>query len=52
MLDINFVELSIHDGKNEVEPQIRAMEDLITQKVDAIILSTNDSQALNAMVKS
>lgn len=45
------IELSIHDGKNEVEPQIRAMEDLITQKVDAIILSTNDSQALNAMVK-
>lgn len=45
------IELSIHDGENEVEPQIRAMENLITQQVDAIILSANDSQALNAMVK-
>lgn len=45
------IELSIHDGKNEVEAQIRAMEDLITQQVDAIILSANDSQALNSMVK-
>lgn len=45
------IELSIHDGENEVEPQIRAMEDLITQKVDAIILSANDSQALNFMVE-
>lgn len=24
------IELTIHDGKNEVEPQIKAMEDLIT----------------------
>ncbi len=45
------IELSIHDGANEVEPQIRAMEDLITQKVDAIILSANDSEALNFMVE-
>lgn len=45
------IELSIHDGKNEVEAQIRAMEDLITQQVDAIILSSNDSQALNSMIK-
>lgn len=45
------IELSIHDGKNEVEAQIRAMEDLITQQVDAIILSANDSQALNSMIK-
>ena len=45
------IDLSIHDGENEVEPQIRAMEDLITQQVDAIVLSTNDSEALNPMVK-
>lgn len=45
------IDLSIHDGENEVEPQIRAMEDLITQQVDAIVLSANDSEALNPMVK-
>ncbi|GEK90768.1 sugar ABC transporter substrate-binding protein [Alkalibacterium kapii] len=45
------IELSVHDGENEVEPQIRAMEDLITQQVDAIILSANDSEALNPMVQ-
>lgn len=45
------IDLSIHDGKNEVEPQIKAMEDLITQQVDAIILSANNSQALNSKVK-
>lgn len=45
------IDLSIHDGENEVEPQIQAMEDLITQQVDAIILSSNDSEALNPMVK-
>lgn len=44
------IDLSIHDGENEVEPQIRAMEDLITQQVDAIILSANDSEALNPMI--
>nr|WP_300004867.1 sugar ABC transporter substrate-binding protein [Tissierella sp.] len=45
------IELSVIDGKNEVEPQIKAMEDLITQKVDAIILSANDSTALNPMIQ-
>lgn len=45
------IDLSIHDGENEVEPQIRAMEDLITQQVDAIILSANDSEALNPMIQ-
>lgn len=45
------IELSVIDGKNEVEPQIRAMEDLITQKVDAIILSANNSEALNPMIQ-
>ena len=45
------IELSIIDGKNEVEPQIRAMEDLITQKVDAIILSSNNSTALDPMIQ-
>ena len=45
------IELTVHDGKNQVEPQIKAMEDLITQKVDAIILSANNSQALNPMIE-
>lgn len=45
------IDLSIHDGGNEVEPQIKAMEDLITQDVDAIILSANSSEALNPMIQ-
>ncbi|OLS03795.1 sugar ABC transporter substrate-binding protein [Tissierella creatinophila] len=45
------IELTIHDGKSDVEPQIKAMEDLITQKVDAIILSANSSEALNPMIQ-
>ena len=45
------IDLSIHDGATEVEPQIKAMEDLITQNVDAIILSANDSEALNPMIQ-
>ncbi len=45
------IELTVHDGKNQVEPQIKAMEDLITQKVDAIILSANNSEALNPMIQ-
>lgn len=44
------IELSIHDGKYEAQPQIDAMETLITQKVDAIILSANDVEALQPMV--
>lgn len=44
------MELSIHDGKYEAQPQIDAMETLITQKVDAIILSANDVEALQPMV--
>lgn len=44
------IELSIHDGKYQVEPQIQAMETLITQKVDAIILSANDPAGLQSMV--
>ena len=44
------IDLSIHDGKYEVEPQIQAMETLITQKVDAIIISVNDPVALQPMV--
>lgn len=44
------IELSIHDGKYQVEPQIQAMETLITQKVDAIILSANDPAGLQPMV--
>lgn len=44
------IELSVHDGKYEAQPQIDAMETLITQKVDVIILSANDTQALQPMV--
>lgn len=44
------INLSIHDGKNQTEPQIKAMETLITQKVDAIILSANDSEALTSLI--
>lgn len=44
------IDLSIHDGKYQVEPQIQAMETLITQKVDAIIISVNDPVALQPMV--
>ena len=44
------IELSVHDGKYEAQPQIDAMETLITQKVDAIILSANDVEALQPMV--
>ena len=45
------IDLSIHDGKNQLEPQIKAMETLITQKVDAIILSANDSEALTSLIE-
>lgn len=44
------IELSVHDGKYEAQPQIDAMETLITQKVDAIILSANDVEALQPSV--
>ena len=44
------IELSVHDGKYEAQPQIDAMETLITQQVDVIILSANDTQALQPMV--
>lgn len=44
------IELSVHDGKYEAQPQIDAMETLITQKVDAIILSANDTEALQPLV--
>ncbi|QZY54936.1 sugar ABC transporter substrate-binding protein [Crassaminicella profunda] len=44
------LELSIHDGKYQAQPQIDAMETLITQKVDAIVLSANDPAALQPMI--
>ena len=44
------IELSVHDGKYEAQPQIDAMETLITQQVDVIILSANDTEALQPMV--
>ncbi|MBF8984734.1 sugar ABC transporter substrate-binding protein [Lutibacter sp. B2] len=45
------IELSIHDGKYQAQPQIDAMETLIIQKVDAIILSANDPAALQPMIE-
>lgn len=44
------IELSVHDGKYEAQPQIDAMETLITQKVDVIVLSANDPEALQPLV--
>ncbi|MGO3751548.1 MAG: sugar ABC transporter substrate-binding protein [Peptoniphilaceae bacterium] len=44
------INLSVHDGKYQAQPQIDAMETLITQKVDAIILSANDPAALQPLV--
>ncbi|MBN9646936.1 sugar ABC transporter substrate-binding protein [Terrisporobacter sp.] len=44
------IELSVHDGKYEAQPQIDAMETLITQKVDVIVLSANDTEALQPMI--
>ena len=44
------IELSVHDGKYEAQPQIDAMETLITQQVDVIVLSANDTEALQPMV--
>ncbi len=46
------IELTIHDGANELAPQIKAMEDLITQKVDAIIISANNSDGLTPMIQN
>ena len=45
------IELTIHDGQNQAEPQIKAIENLITKKVDAIIVSANDSAALNPIIE-
>ncbi|MDO4793951.1 MAG: sugar ABC transporter substrate-binding protein [Filifactor alocis] len=44
------VELSVHDGKYQAQPQIDAIDTLITQGVDAIILSANDPAALQPSV--
>lgn len=44
------IDLTIHDGKMKAEPQIDAIETLITQGVDAIILSANDPSALQPSV--
>lgn len=43
-------ELTIHDGKYEAQPQIDAIETLIVQEVDVIILSANDPNALQPSV--
>ncbi|MGO1469361.1 MULTISPECIES: sugar ABC transporter substrate-binding protein [Bacillota] len=43
-------ELTIHDGKYEAQPQIDAIETLIVQDVDVIILSANDPTALQPSV--
>lgn len=44
------IELSVHDGKYEAQPQIDAIETLIVQDVDVIILSANDPEALQPSV--
>lgn len=44
------IELTVHDGQYQAQPQIDVMETLIVQKVDAIILSANDPAALQASV--
>lgn len=44
------IDLTIHDGKYEAQPQIDAMETLIVQGVDVIILSANDPAALQPSV--
>ena len=44
------VDLSVHDGKSQVQPQIDIMDTLITQKVNVIILSANDAQALKPSI--
>lgn len=43
-------DLTIHDGKYEAQPQIDAMETLIVQGVDVIIISANDPNALQPSV--
>lgn len=44
------IELTVHDGKYQAQPQIDAIETLIAQEVDAIILSANDPAALQSSV--
>lgn len=44
------IDLSVHDGKYQAQPQIDAIDTLITQGVDAIILSANDPAALQPSV--
>ncbi len=44
------IELSVHDGKYQAQPQIDAIDTLIAQEVDAIILSANDPAALQPSV--
>ena len=44
------VELIVHDGKYQAQPQIDAIDTLIEQGVDAIILSANDPAALQPSV--
>ncbi len=44
------VNLSVHDGKSDVQPQIDIMDTLITQQIDVIILSANDAQGLKSSI--
>lgn len=44
------MELTVHDGKYQAQPQIDAIDTLIAQGVDAIILSANDPTALQPSV--
>lgn len=44
------IEFTVHDGRYEAQPQIDAIETLIVQGVDVIILSANDPAALQSSV--
>lgn len=45
------VEITVHDGKGDAASQISAVENFIVQKVDAVIISANDAEALQPMVE-
>jgi ribose transport system substrate-binding protein len=44
-------EVTIHDGKSDASQQISAIENFITQKMDVIVISPIDDQALIPVVK-
>ena len=44
------IDITIHDGKSDPATQVSAVENFIVQKVDAIIMSPIDPQALEGLV--